>query len=213
MKKVLDFFKAAVQGGFFVLFPLLLFSMFFKQALQLVVAMGMSIAALFSKGMFDQSKFPAVLAMVLIVVVSFLIGLVLRSEAGRRLGGWIEGKTLGRLPTYNTFKSLTSGFKSSKESKAFRPALLNSSEGTHELAYVIEDYGDGTMTVMLPWSPTPFAGSIKIVDRERVTLLDTNLGDFTMVVSHWGIGTRKLITESSSTIHHRQVSGKDTSTV
>ena len=212
MKKVLDFFKATVQGGFFVFFPLLLFSMFFKEALQLVVAMGMSIAALFPKVTFDQAKFPVPLALFLIVVVSFLFGLVLRSEAGRRLGIWIERKTLGRLPAYNAFKSLTSGFKGTKESEAFKPALLISPDGTNELAYVIEDYGDGSMTVMLPWSPTPFAGSIKIVNRERVKLLDTSLGSFTMVLSHWGIGTRKLIAESSSTVNYHLVSGKDTST-
>ena len=36
----------------------------------------------------------------------------------------------------------------------FRPALLITPEGEREPAYVVEDHGDGQLTVLVPWCPT-----------------------------------------------------------
>ena len=136
--------------------------------------------------------------LILLVGASFVIGLGLRSAAGRRMGGWIEQNALGRLPAYSALKGLTKGFVGEKEGEAFRPALLSSPDGERELAYVIEDHGDGQLTLLLPWSPTAFAGSVKIVNQDRVELLDTNLGEFTKVLGHWGVGVRDLLGKGGS---------------
>jgi len=59
---------------------------------------------------------------------------------------------------------------------------------------VIEEHGENHLTVLLPRAPAAFAGSVKIVDRKRVELLDANLGDVSKVLSHWGVGARELLT-------------------
>jgi uncharacterized membrane protein len=163
------------------------------ETLGLVVALATPIADLFPKGTFDEPRFPVLIAITLIVGTSFLIGLVMRSAAGKRFFDWIENSVLGRLPMYRVLKSLTTGFAEAKEGGAFRPAVLNSPEGERELAYVIEDHGNGQATVLLPWAPTPFAGHVKIVGLDRIEVLDTDLGDFTRVVSMWGVGVRDLL--------------------
>ena len=71
--------------------------------------------------------------------------------------------------------------------------MLTSSHGERELVYVIEDDGDGPLTVLLPWAPTAFNGPVKIVDRKRIETLDANLGDVSRVLSHWGVGVRDLL--------------------
>ena len=114
----------------------------------------------------------------------------MRSSKGRHFGVWIERNTIGRLPLYNALERIFTGFIG-KESASFKPALLKSSDG-EELDYLVEDHGNGRATIMLPWSPTPFAGLIKIVDRQRVELLETDLGDFTMVLRHWVVGVKDL---------------------
>ena len=191
-----EFLKTTIMGGLFVLLPILLFFLLFREILELVVGLAMPIAGLFPKGTFDQAKFTVILALILLVGVSFLVGVAMRSSAGRRFWNRIERDTIGRLPLYNALKSIFTGFVAKKSGDAFRPALLKSPDG-EEFAYLVEDHGNGRATVLMPWSPTPFAGSIKIVDMERVHLLDTNLGDFTMVLSHWGVGARKLIAPRS----------------
>jgi hypothetical protein len=39
---------------------------------------------------------------------------------------------------------------------------------------------------------------VKIVNQDRVELLDTNLGEFTKVLGHWGVGVRDLLGKGGS---------------
>ncbi len=193
MKQIGEFLKTTAVGGLFVVLPVLLLYLLLGEILDLVVGLATPIADLFPKGMFDDLTAPFPIAVALIVGISFLIGLTLRVEVGRRLGGWIEGKVLGRLPMYSALKSLTKAFREAGEGAAFRPALLGSSEGVRELIYVVEDHGDGQLTVLVPWAPTAFSGFVKIVARDQVEMLETNLGEASRVLSHWGVGIRDLL--------------------
>ena len=127
MSRVGEFLKTTAMGGLFVLLPVLLLYLLLAEALDLVIALATPIADLFPKGTFDQIKFPVLTALVLIVVVSFLIGLALRSSTGRRLGNRVERATLRRLPLYIALKNLTKGFVQAGQD-SFRPAFLLSSE-------------------------------------------------------------------------------------
>jgi len=197
-KRFGEFLKTTLLGGLFVLLPVLLLYLLLAETLPLVIALATPIADLFPKGTFDRLNFPVLIALILLVGASFVIGLGLRSAAGRRIGGWIEQNALGRLPAYSALKGLTKGFVGAKEGAAFKAAILVSPDGERELAYVIEDHGDGQLTVLVPWSPAAFAGSVKIVSQDRVELVDTNLGDFTRVLSHWGVGVRDLLGKGGS---------------
>jgi hypothetical protein len=46
---------------------------------------------------------------------------------------------------------------------------------------------------MLPSSPTPMAGSVKIVARDQIEILDARQSEVTRVLSPWGFGTRELL--------------------
>jgi uncharacterized membrane protein len=197
MKQIVDFLKTTVIGGLFVLLPVLLLYMLLAETLQLVVALATPIADLFPKGVFAKVNAPVLIALILIVSVSFLLGIALRSAALSRLGGWIESTVMTRLPSYTVLKRLTKGF-AKEEATAFKPGLLISAEGWKEIAYVIEDHGDGHLTVLVPWAPTAFSGSVKVVCQDRVEMLDANIGDVSKVLSLWGMGTRELLVKSSA---------------
>jgi len=198
MKQFADFLKTTVIGGLFVLLPVLLLYMLLAEALQLVVALATPIADLFPKGFFAKVNAPVLIALILIVSVSFLLGIALRSAALSRLGGWIESTVLTRLPAYTALKRLTKGF-AKEEAAAFKPGLLTSTEGWRDIVYVIEDHGDGQLTVLVPWAPTAFSGSVKVVGQDRVEKLDANLGEVSKVLSLWGVGTRELLGKGSAT--------------
>ena len=193
MKQIGEFLKTTALGGLFVVLPVLLLYLLLGEILDLVIGLATPIADLFPKGTFDKLTAPLPIAVTLLAGVSFVIGLALRLEGGRRLGDWVEGKVLGRLPMYSALKSLTKAFWEAGEGAAFRPALLGSSEGVRELIYVVEDHGDGQLTVLVPWAPTAFSGFVKIVARDQVEMLDTNLGEASRVLSHWGVGARDLL--------------------
>jgi len=194
MKNLLEFLKTTAMGGLFVLLPVLLLYLLLSEALDMVVALATPIADLFPGGTFDKIEFPVIVGLILILGVSFLIGLGLRSKTGRGIGQWIERTVLGRLPAYKALKSLTTGFAEAGKAGAFKAAVLTSSDGDREVVYVIEDHGDEDLTVLVPWAPAAFAGSVKIVDRERIQFLEANLGDVSRALGHWGVGVRQLLT-------------------
>lgn len=195
MKGIGEFLKATALGGLFVILPLLLLYLLIDEALDLIIALATPIADMFPLGTFDKIDYPVLWALLLIVFLSFLIGLLLRSSAGQRLGKWIEASILSRIPPYNVLKSLTTGFMEIRDGAAFRPAILTSPDDVRELVYVVEELSGGYMTILVPWSPTPFAGSVKIVPRDRIELLDTKLMEFTEALSHWGVGVNTLLSK------------------
>ena len=70
---------------------------------------------------------------------------------------------------------------------------MSSLSGERQVAYLVEDHGDGHATVLIPRAPTAFAGDLVIVPRERVTLLKAGLGEVSVVVNNWGLGLRELL--------------------
>ena len=104
-----------------------------------------------------------------------------------------------RLPVYAALKRLTRGFAGTEAGETFMPALLEIDAGIQEIVYVVEESEDGLAAVLVPHAPTAFSGPVKIVDRKRLTLLDTNIGDLSRSLSHWGVGTVPLATRKLST--------------
>lgn len=196
MKTLLEFLKSTLIGGFFILLPLLLFSLLLGEILEAVIGLATPIADLFPKSTFENLQAPVVAAVILIVLASMLFGLAMRLAAAQRLGHWLEDNTIGRLPLYRAIKSLTSRFAALEEDGKFKPALIHGPMDQREFAYLMEDLGNGFASVMLPRSPTPMAGSIKIVPMSQVEVLDVSLGDLTAVISHWGVGSKELLAKS-----------------
>jgi uncharacterized membrane protein len=193
MKKILEFLKTSAFGGLFVLLPLLLLYLLLSEVFDLVIALATPIADLFPKETFEVVNFPAVIAIVLILAASFFLGLGLHSSILRRVGSWLERTLLHPLPGYRALKSLTKGFSGASEKNDFRPALMTSPDGTAELVYAVEELGDGRLTVLVPWSPASFAGSIKIVPRDSIKLLNASLGEASRVIGYWGVGMGTIL--------------------
>jgi uncharacterized membrane protein len=195
MKKILEFFKTTIFGGLFVLLPVILIYLILDETIGILVLMATPIADLFFPGHFEEAEFTVPIAIALLVGLSFVLGLITLSDTGRKFGDWIERVILGKVPGYNAIKSLTKGFTNSQEESSFIPALLKSADGNKEFAYIVEDHGDGNLTVMLPWTPTPFAGTVKIVPNDRVEKITASMGKLTETMTHWGIGAKDLVSE------------------
>lgn len=193
MQRILHLLKTSALGGLFVLLPLLLFYLLLSEALQAIVALATPIADLFPKGWFDKVEAPVVVALILILAASFVFGVMLQSAILTRLGRRIEKSVLGKLPMYSAIRRLTRGLAGAENTDKFRPALLVSAGNQREIVYVIEDHGNGQMTILVPWAPTPFAGSVKIVDSSQIELLEVQLSDVTRVLSLWGVGMSELL--------------------
>lgn len=196
MNALTAFLKTTLFGGLFILLPLLLFMLLMDELLDVVVALATPIADLFPEDAFEPLDEPLVTGVGLIFVFSLLLGLLARLEPMRRFGLWLEEQTIGRLPLYQAVKSVTSGFASMEEDGRCKPALLTGPNSERDLVFLVEELADGQVVVMLPRAPTPLTGTIKVVPAAQVQTLHVSLGDFTAVISHWGVGTRELIAKA-----------------
>jgi uncharacterized membrane protein len=73
----------------------------------------------------------------------------------------------------------------------FTPALVEIEEALSP-GFIIEELEDGRYTVLVPSVPTPAAGSLFILPRERVHPLDVPFTSIVKVISKWGAGAGEL---------------------
>ncbi|HZF35074.1 MAG TPA: hypothetical protein VE914_14855 [Candidatus Angelobacter sp.] len=191
MTGVVRFIKATLIGGFFVVLPVVLLYLLALKALQLAVKISTPIAAMVPAEL-SPVKSPLLIAAILIIGASFLVGLAMYSRAARRCGQWLEARTLQRLALYKFVKGLE-GAVGGADDAGFRPALLTLPNGAKAFVLIIEEHGDDAATVFLPSAPTPTVGTVQIAARNQLQILNLKGRDMLQVLSHWGIGARGLL--------------------
>lgn len=199
MKTIALFLKTTTLGGLFVLLPVMLLYLLLAEVMDLAIALATPMADLFFKGAFSQTQLPGLMAILLIVAVSFACGLLMRLAWSRAGGHWIERHVLLPIPGYRALKGIIQSFGGTDDAESFRPMLLLSENGQREIAYLVEEHEDGQATVLLPWAPTPMAGSVRIVPRNQLQDVNLNLAEVTAVLSHWGLGVRDLLRKAKQT--------------
>jgi uncharacterized membrane protein len=129
-----------------------------------------------------------VLAIGVLVVVSFVAGIAARTAVGERVSGWFENSLLGGMPQYQMFKSLAAGLAQIESAEGLRPALVNIEDGW-QLGYLLETLENGWVAVFLPQAPTPMSGNVMYLPAPRVRPLDMTMVQAMALVKHIGAGS------------------------
>jgi uncharacterized membrane protein len=187
MKKSLLFAAKAILSGFLVIVPLYLAVLLLLKAMKTVATVARPFTLLLPEW------FPAekALSLLIVLVVCFLIGVALRTRAGRRVRERIEKAFFDRIPGYALFRSLTQQIAGDTRERVWEPALAEIEDALVP-AFIIEEFEDGRYTVFVPSVPTPLAGAVYILDRNRVHPLDVSFTQALQVVTHWGSGAKGL---------------------
>jgi uncharacterized membrane protein len=190
---MIKFLKSAVFSGILILLPVLFLVIILKEFAELLIGLATPIADLFPIDAFDSIPETNVLAALLLLGASFLVGLVAMVPAGVSLGRAIERRVLEKIPVYVPLKSLLQALLGSERSDTFKPALILGDSGDLEPAYIVEDTGRPRLIVLVPWTPASFAGSLRMVRREKVHKLDLTLDEFSLAIGHYGVGLSDLV--------------------
>ena len=192
-----NFLKTAIFRGLVVLIPVVILYVTIRELLQLMVALATPIADFFPVGTFDHQKETEIIAALLVVGTALLLGLLASAKPSRLVGKWVDDRTLNHLPMYRMLKSFVAAFLALEGEDTFKPGLLSNSDGSREPCYVIEDRGYDQVVIMKPWTPTPFAGSLAIVKKSQVEILPLSLDEFSISLTHFGLGLLDQIAEHS----------------
>jgi uncharacterized membrane protein len=188
MKQFSEFVVNTLVGGLLVLAPIYIAVLLLLKAMQSLVGLVRPFAMLL------PDWFPAenVLSLLLVLILCFLIGVAVRTTMGRAIRERIEKILFERLPGYALFKSFTQRLAGESQENVWKPALVEIEDALVP-AFIVEELEDGRFTVFVPSVPTPFAGAVYILSRERVHLLDVPFTQAVKSVSRWGSGSKDLV--------------------
>jgi uncharacterized membrane protein len=188
MKFVGEFVKTALIGGALVVLPLYLAVLLLLKGMQAVAGLVRPIAGLLPQWMPAEN----ILALVLVLVVCFVVGLAVRTQAGRSIRSRMEVSVFGKIPGYTMIRGLTQRIAGDTSENVWRTALVEIEDALVP-AFIIEEYDDGRFTVFVPSVPTPFAGAVYILSAARVHPIDVPFAQALQSISKWGSGSKALV--------------------
>jgi uncharacterized membrane protein len=188
MKEPKNLIKTNISYGLIVLVPTAIIVLLIAKLAEILGGLAESIGL--------RSATSTVMAMFLAIVVLFLFCFIVGTLVRTRIGAWsfdkFERTVLKQVPGYEIINSVLKGF--AEDRSAYPTALIQLfGPGTAVLGFVMEESEDGRVTVFIPSAPMVTAGTVHIVEREKVTFIDAGAIEVTECISHWGAGSRKII--------------------
>jgi uncharacterized membrane protein len=189
MKQALLFIVKSVLGGLLIIVPVYLAILLLLKGMKSVVGLVRPFALLLP----DWVPADKLLSLLFVFLICFLIGVAVRTRAGRAIRERIEKTFFERIPGYALIRSLTQQLAGESREKVWKPALAEIEDALVP-AFIIEEFEDGRYTIFVPSIPTPLAGAVYILDRKRVHPLDVPFTEALLTVSRWGSGAKDLVT-------------------
>ena len=194
----MQFLKSSLLIGLYVLLPLMLLWLGLREIGELLAAMAEPIADMFPSRYFDDLKWPGIVAAILIAVSSIIIGTLARLSFVANLANRFETSVLYRVPMYRMLKIISSSLVKPERSDV-RAAIVKDDAGGGDPCYVMERHETGMATVLLPWSPASFAGSIKVVPESRLEYLGCSVDEYSRSISFMGVGVEECLARPVAT--------------
>lgn len=187
MNGMLGFVKTTVIGGLLVIVPVVAALGFAAKMIGTVLAALEPIASRLPGGPVVRD----LASILLIVALCFVAGLAARTAIGaglrRALERWLE-----KVPGFALVRSLVRRVAGEEEGSRFQVAMAEIEDALVP-AFLIEEHDDGSFTVFVPAVPTPMAGAIYVLPRERVHPIDVPFATAIQVFTRWGEGTGELL--------------------
>jgi uncharacterized membrane protein len=188
MKVVRQFLANALVGGVLIVLPIYLAVLVLLKGAQSVGNLIRPFTMLLPEWLPAEN----VLSLLLVLTVCFLIGVAVRTRLGKAMRERMETSVFERIPGYALFRSLTQQVAGEGRENVWKPALVEIEEALVP-AFIIEEFEDGRFTVFVPSIPTPLAGAVYILTRDRVHPLDVPFTQAIKTVSRWGSGSKDLV--------------------
>jgi uncharacterized membrane protein len=137
-------------------------------------------------------------AVVVLLLALVALGVFARSTPGRRIAETLEKVVLSKIPGYQIVKSIAADFAGSEGESGLRPALVSFDDNT-VLGFIVEESAAGDrLTVFIPGAPSSGSGSVVLMPRERVQVLDVPTSGAMKSMKQRGLGLQQLTGRRSS---------------
>lgn len=188
MRTLAEFTKTTLIGGVLIILPIYVAILLLAKTVKGLLGLLAPVASQLPAGV----EFRQTIAIVLLIAVCFIIGLVVRTRPGLSAKNAFERAVLEKLPGYTFVRGLAKRLAGRSEEQTLQPALVEIEDALVP-ALIVEELDDGSYTVLVPSAPTPMAGSIYILPRDRVHPVDIPFTKAIAVFSKWGTGAGEFV--------------------
>lgn len=185
---MLQFVRTTLAGGFLFLLPIGIIAFFLGKIISVTRQVVEPVSKQLPFEVVAGVRSTILLAVVLIVVLSFLAGFLAKTQLAKLVTKQLEDKLLGRIPAYGLIKSMSAGLVGD-EQVTRHPVVIVDFDDARQLAIKMgETAGGGEVIVFVPDSPTPQTGSVLIVEARRVKLTNIPVSKAFVALSSRGAG-------------------------
>jgi len=188
MKQALVAVSKALIRGLLIVIPVYLAILLLLKGMKSVATLVRPMTALLP----DWVPAEELLSLILVLAICAAIGASVGTRIGRGARDWLERTVFQRIPGYGVIRSLTHQMAGKSRESTWRAALVEIEDALVP-GFIIEEFEDGRYTVFVPSIPTPFAGAVYVLARERVHPVDVPFTEAIRVISRWGSGAQNLV--------------------
>jgi len=194
VEKLKSFFKTTILGGALVVLPIVILILVFKWLYDFVIDKLNPITYILVETARLQEFAASILALLIIMVLFFIVGLVIKTRLGIFTFEYIEKKFLIRLPFYKIIRETTLQLVGSRKTLFKQVALVSIFENdTLITAFITDEHEDGSFTVFVPSGPAPTAGFIYHLKKEYVHKINYPIDKAMKTIFSLGAGSKELV--------------------
>lgn len=172
-RKLVNFFTTTVVGGIVVVLPITIMFLLVNFLFQFTARILEPIRNLIEIPFIRAEWLINLIALALIVVAFFFIGLIVQTSIGKQAFKMLETWLLGQLPFYNLIRETINQFFG-QDHVPFSQVVAVDVFGTptRMIGFISDDLEDGNFSVFVPTGPNPTNGFIFIVDQSQIQYLN-----------------------------------------
>jgi len=198
MSNILSFLKTTAIGGLLYLLPMIVIGALLGQAVPVVLAV---------RGFLEENvpwltaggvTLLLFLSVAIVLLLCFGAGLLARWSTGKWISAHFEKTLMLLFPRYLVIKNQMAGsIGGDKNVPQMKPVLARFDDSL-QIGFEIERSGNGLVTVYLPGSPDPWAGSVVLLNADRVEQTDIDFGEAVATFEKLGRDSTALLAGNKS---------------
>lgn len=192
MKSVLNFFRTTLVGGILFLVPVVVLVIVLGKALVLVDKIAEPLAQRLPVHSVIGLKAPVFLAILLLVLFSFVAGIIAKTALARSAHAKLEKSVLANVPGYSVIKLMGESLLG-VQTEHSQPVVFVHFDDHWQLGFLVERLDDGLMTVHIPDASSPQSGNVIFVAADRVILTKISSHSALKVLRGFGHGSKALL--------------------
>lgn len=187
-----SFFWTTVIGGIVVVLPISILVIGVRFVWRVLETALVPVKELFNFGDGFANWMLDLMSLAIVVAAFFLIGLIVRTELGKKLIFKLERRWLSPIPLYNTIRDTVQQFTGARKMPFSQVVLVDVfNTPTRMTGFITEELVEGRYTVFVPTGPNPTNGFIFHVEKSQLEFVDTKPEDAMRTII--GVGTGSSI--------------------